>query len=113
MALSKRQMKKTDKKTSWENVGIVFWKNGVKYQEKMQQFFLRRPVYHFHKTMPHQGVLIAYCPLYRGEDYLPKDFVALPCSTLAWKSIKRIAKWGIRYERRNLKKIFKDNELNK
>lgn len=103
-------MRKCDKKVAWENVDLTFWKDGVKHKEKMQQFFLRRPVYHFHKTLPLQGILVAYCPLYsEGEEQLPKDLVVLTCSRLAWKSIKRIAKWGIKHERRNLRKMFKQN----
>ena len=110
MALSKRQTRNYNKKFAWKNVDIVFWENGVKRLEKMQQFFLRRPVFHFHKTMPHRGILIAYCPIYsEGEAQLPKDFVALSCTETTWKIIKRVAKWGIRYERRNLRKLFKQN----
>lgn len=110
MALSKRQMRLCCKKIAWETVDIVFWKNGVKCQEKMNHFFLTRPVYYFHKTLPYRGVLIAYSALYsEGEERLPKDFVALSCTETAWKDIKRIAKWGIRYERRNLRKMLKQN----
>lgn len=109
MALSKRQMKRVySKKFAWETIDITFYKNGVKHKEKMQQFFLRRPVYYFHKTLPHLGILIAYCPIYNeGEDQLPKDFVALTCTDIFWKCIKRVAKWGIKYERRNLRKMLK------
>lgn len=110
MALSRRQMRKRDKKLAWENVDIIFWKDGFKHKEKMQHFFLTRPVFHFHKTLPYKGILIAYSALYsEGEGQLPKDLVVLSCSETAWKDIKRVAKWGIKHERRNLRKLLKQN----
>lgn len=110
MGMSKRQMRKCDKKSAWENVDIIFWKDGFKHKEKMQHFFLTRPVFHFHKTLPYKGILIAYSALYsEGEGQLPKDLVVLSCSETAWKDIKRVAKWGIKHERRNLRKLLKQN----
>lgn len=110
MALSRRQMRKCDMKLAWKNVDMIFWKDGFKHKEKMQHFFLTRPIYHFLKTLPYKGILIAYSALYsEREGQLPKDLVVLSCTETAWKDIKRIAKWGIKHERRNLRKLLKQN----
>ena len=101
---------KCGKKFAWENFDIIFWKDNFKHKETMQKFFLTRPVFHFHKTLPYKGILVAYSALYsEGEEQLPKDLVVLTCSIQAWKDIKRIAKWGIKHERRNLRKMLKQN----
>lgn len=95
-------------KLAWKNVDIIFWKDGFKHKEKMQHFFLTRPIYHFHKTLPYKGILIAYSALYsEREGQLPKDLVVLSCTETAWKDIKRIAKWGNKTRTQKLKKIVK------
>lgn len=86
---------KCGKKFAWENFDIIFWKDGFKHKETMQKFFLTRPVYHFHKTLPYKGILVAYSALYsEGEGQLPKDLVVLTCSIQAWKDIKKNCEVG-------------------
>ncbi len=92
-------MNKYDKKAAWETVEVVYWKKGVKCHEKMKHFFSTRPAFHFHETMPLMGVLLAYNPVYTdSEEMLPKDTVVLTCTTMWWKNVKRIAKWGLKHD---------------
>ena len=92
-------MRKFDKKAAWETVEVVYWRNNVKCHETLQLFFSRRPVYHFHNTMKYMGIIIAFNPIYTdSETQLPKDCVTFSCTSLYWKNIKKLIKWGLKHD---------------
>ena len=94
-------MLSNNKKKIWETAKVVYLKNGTKCQETLKYFFSTRPSYHFHKTMPYMGVVVAFRPCYTDEEtQLPKDFVAFTCTTLWWKNVKPIIKWGLKNDNR-------------
>lgn len=92
-------MTKYDKKAAWETVEVVYWKDNTECRETLQHFFSKRPVYHFHKTIKHIGIVIAFNPIYTdSESMLPKDCVTFTCTNLYWKKCKKIIKWGMKHD---------------
>ena len=92
-------MNKYDKKNVWETVEVVYWRGNVKCHETLQHFFSKRPVYHFHKTMKYMGIIVAFNPIYTdSETHLPKDCVTFSCTNLYWKNVKKLIKWGLKYD---------------
>lgn len=92
-------MRKFDKKEAWENAEVVYWRDNAKYRETLQHFFSKRPVYYFHKTMKYMGIVIAFNQIYTdSEMQLPKDCVTFSCTSLYWKSVKKLIKWGLKHD---------------
>lgn len=92
-------MRKFDKKDAWETVEVVYWRCNVKCHETLQHFFSKRPVYHFHKTMKYMGIVVAFNPIYTdSETQLPKNCVTFSCTSLYWKSVKKLIKWGLKHD---------------
>ena len=91
-------MNKYEKKAAWETVEVVYWRGNVKCHETLQHFFSKRPVYHFHKTMKYMGIIVAFNPIYTdSETQLPKDCVTFSCTSLYWKNVKKLIKWGLKH----------------
>ena len=92
-------MNKYDKKHVRETVEVVYWRGNVKCHETLQHFFSKRPVYHFHKTMKNMGIIVAFNPIYTdSETQLPKDCVTFSCTNLYLKNVKKLIKWGLKYD---------------
>ena len=92
-------MRKFDKKDAWETAEVVYWRCNVKCHETLQHFFSKRHVYHFHKTMKYMGIVVAFNPIYtNSETQLPKDCVTFSCTSLYWKNVKKLIKWGLKYD---------------
>ncbi len=92
-------MRKFDKKEAWETVEVVYWRGNTKCHETLQHFFSKRPEYHFHKTMKYMGIIVAFNPIYTdGETQLPKDCVTFSCTSLYWKNVKKLIKWGLKHD---------------
>ena len=92
-------MRKFGKKEAWETAEVVYWRNNVKCHETLQHFFSKRPVYHFHKTTKYMGIIVAFNPIYTdSKTQLPKDCVTFSCTNLYWKNVKKLIKWGLKYD---------------
>lgn len=87
------------KKAAWETVEVVYWRDNIKCHETLKSFFSKRPMYHFHKTMKYMGIVIAFNPIYTdSETQLPKDCVTFSCTSLYWKNVKKLIKWGLKHD---------------
>lgn len=92
-------MRKFDKKEAWETAEVVYRRGNVKCHETLQHFFSKRPVYHFHKTTKYMGIIVAFNPIYTdSKTQLPKDCVTFSCTNLYWKNVKKLIKWGLKYD---------------
>ena len=45
------------------------------------------------------GIIVAFNPIYTdGETQLLKNCVTFSCTNLYWKNVKKLIKWGLKYD---------------
>ena len=45
------------------------------------------------------GIIVAFNPIYTdSKTQLPKDCVTFSCTSLYWKNVKKLIKWGLKYD---------------
>ena len=49
--------------------------------------------------MKNMGIIVAFNPIYTdSETQLPKDCVTFSCTNLYLKNVKKLIKWGLKYD---------------